>query len=209
MNNSKTAILLGASGLTGGFLLEKLLNDDRYKKVNIYTRRKLEIKHEKLNQYICDLQNLEELTNIIQGDEAFCCIGTTKKKTPNKEDYKNIDYKIPLNLALACKSNNISKLFIISALGANKNSKFFYNRIKGEMEKDVKEVGIKNTFFFRPSLLLGERKEKRFLESLGIYLFRLLPKSHRGIDAKLVAKSMLETANSNCIKPIIKNEDML
>jgi uncharacterized protein YbjT (DUF2867 family) len=163
---SKSAIILGATGLTGGLLLQSLLKDERYNHIILFSRNTCGIKHPKLTEYIVDLFELEKHQDKFKADEVFCCIGTTKAKTSDKEIYKKIDYGIPVASASLCEQNEIDTFAVISALGANKESAVFYNRVKGEMEAAVLNFNIKNTYILQPSLISGERDEKRLGESI-------------------------------------------
>ena len=160
----KIAIILGATGLTGSILLERLLTDDRYDGIKVFTRKPLGIKHKKLLEIPANLLELEKYAEDFSGDEVYCCIGTTTKKTPDKELYRKIDFGIPVACAKLCLKNNIPTILIVSAIGANPESKIFYNKTKGEMEQAVLKLEIENTFILQPSLILGPRKEQRFGE---------------------------------------------
>ena len=139
---NKTAIILGASGLTGGLLLEKLIVDDRYESIKLFSRSSIKGLPNKVKQYIGDLLELEQFKNDFTGDEVYCCIGTTAKKTPDKSLYRDIDYGIPVAAAKLAKANRINTFLVISAMGANKKSNIFYNRTKGEMEQEVLNQAI-------------------------------------------------------------------
>jgi uncharacterized protein YbjT (DUF2867 family) len=211
---SKTAIILGATGLTGGLLLQKLLEDDRYGPITVFSRNACGIKHSKLTEYIVDLFELEHYQDKFKADEVFCCIGTTKSKTSNKEIYKKIDYGIPVSAASLCKLNNIQTFMVISALGAKKNSKVFYNRIKGKMEAAVLEFNIKNTYILQPSLITGDREEKRLGESIMKFVFSLLKpilqlgelKRYRPIHPETIANCMVWLANHDYKSGRIKSK---
>jgi uncharacterized protein YbjT (DUF2867 family) len=166
----KTAIVLGATGLTGNILLKMLLDDERYGHVTVFGRNSCDIKHPKLEEYIIDLFQLEHYANKFKADEVYCCIGTTKAKTSDKDTYIKIDYGIPVAAAKLCKENGIETFVVISALGAKKNSKVFYNRTKGKMEAEVLAQQIPNTYILQPSLISGKREEFR----LGEYVFKTL-----------------------------------
>lgn len=212
----KTAIILGASGLTGSFLLQMLLKDKRYKKVKIFSRKTSGIKDEKLEEFLVDLLKLGDLSNDFLADEVFCCIGTTKAKTPDKDLYRKIDYGIPVSAAELCKKNNIGTYIVISALGANAESSFFYNRLKGQMEDKVVSVGIPKTHILRPSLIGGFRKEKRPGEWLAKKAFLILntilvgPYSkYRSIYPQTIASCMVWLANNNSEKVIITSDEIV
>jgi uncharacterized protein YbjT (DUF2867 family) len=200
----KTAVVLGATGLTGNILLKMLLEDERYGQVTVFGRNSCNIKHPKLEEYIIDLFELSHYANKFKADEVFCCIGTTKAKTSNKEIYTKIDYGIPVEAAKLCKANEIGTFVVISALGAKKKSKIFYNRIKGKMEVAVLEQQIPNTYILQPSLISGKREEFR----LGEYVFNALMslfkpmfrfgglKRYKPIAPETIAKCMIWVTNN-------------
>ncbi|MEP2237885.1 MAG: nucleoside-diphosphate sugar epimerase [Maribacter sp.] len=199
----KTAIILGASGLTGGLLLEKLIHDDRYETIKLFSRSRIDGVPNKVIQYIGNLLELDQFKNEFTADEVYCCIGTTAKKTPDKKLYRAIDYGIPVAAAKLAKENDISTYLVISAMGANKKSKVFYNRTKGEMEQDIVNQGIPNTSILRPSLIGGERDEQRVLEKIGLVIFKVIQplfigplKKYKIIDAENIAQAMLNLANT-------------
>tara|TARA_R110000751_G_scaffold77795_1_gene156798 strand:- start:72 stop:728 length:657 start_codon:yes stop_codon:yes gene_type:complete len=170
----KTAILLGITGLIGNALAKNILEDSRYDKLISFHRRKSGIVHPKLEEHIVDLFELEKYAEQFKGDVVFCCIGTTQAKTDDKETYKKIDYGIPVAAAKLSAYNNIPKFIAISALGANPSSSVFYNKTKGEMERDVLKQNVNETYFLQPSLLAGDREEQRTLEKLAIGAFKVL-----------------------------------
>ncbi len=199
----KTAILLGATGLTGNLLLQLLLKDDRYKKINLFSRSTSGVVHPKIEEYLGDVVNLDTFKNAFKADEVFCCIGTTKSKTPDKELYKKIDFGIPTKVAKLCKENGINTLVIISALGANSKSNIFYNRTKGEMEDAVLQLQIPKTHILQPSLIGGKREEKRIGEWIFKQLMRVANlvmagplKKYKSIHPNDIAKAMVWLANS-------------
>ena len=170
---NKTAIILGATGLTGGILLQSLLTDERYSKVKVFTRSPLRLTHPKLNEFLSDLLKLDAEEANFAADEVFCCIGTTKAKTPEKELYKAIDYGIPVTAATLCKKHAITTFLVVSAMGADPNSSVFYNKVKGEMEAAVLNLGLPKTYILQPSLIGGDRKESRPGEYFGKQLMKV------------------------------------
>ena len=206
----KTAIILGATGLTGGLLLDLLIKDERYQSIKLFSRSKIEGLPTKVTQYIGDLLQLDQFKLDFTADQVFCCIGTTKSKTPNKELYKKIDYGIPVAAAKLAKANKIDTFLVISALGANAKSSVFYNRTKGEMERDVLKQNIENTFILQPSLIGGERKESRKLENIGIVIFKMIQplfigklKQYKITNPKNMAQSMINLANNTSHEEVI------
>lgn len=196
-NKQKTAIILGATGLTGGLLLKRLLLDDTYTHIKLFSRRTVGFEHPKLTEYLGNVVSLEEFKQYFTGDAVFCCIGTTKAKTKDKAKYKAIDYGIPVKAARLAKDNGIGFVAVISAMGAKADSPFFYNRTKGEMENAVLAQRIPNTFLLRPSLIHGDRTESRTGEGIANILLSALDplmvgclKPYQRIHATAIAAAM-------------------
>ena len=199
----KTAIILGATGLTGSTLLQKLLKDDRYSKIKLFSRSPIGVKNDKIEEHLVDLFELEKYESEFTADEVFCCIGTTQAKTPDDDTYHRIDYGIPVEAARLAKKNNIGTFIVISALGADVESKFFYNRTKGEMERDVIAQNVPHTYIFQPSLIGGKREEKRPFEAawkkvmtVGNHLLVGPLKKYRSIHPDTIADAMIYVANN-------------
>ncbi|MCH2232608.1 MAG: NAD(P)H-binding protein [Crocinitomicaceae bacterium] len=207
---SKTAIVLGGTGLTGSHLITKLLEDDNYSKVKVFGRSSIGIEHPKLEEKIMDLLNMEEHKAKFNGDVLFCCIGTTKKKTPNQEHYHKIDFGIPVNAAKYSKENGINSFAVMSSMGANHKSSIFYSRTKGEMENAVLGMGIPHTYILRPALITGNRNEKRggekffagIMRFFDLFMFGGL-KKYRSIKSERIAECMIRLAASNTHQRII------
>ena len=201
---SKSAIILGATGLTGNLLLKSLLKDERYGQILLFSRNTCGLKDPKVTEHIIDMFQLDQYKELFEADEVFCCIGTTKSKTADKEIYSKIDYGIPLGAASLCKENNIDTFVVISALGAKKKSKIFYNRIKGKMEAAVLDLKIKNTYILQPSLISGEREERRIGESVMNFVMSLMKpllhfgelKRYRPIHPQTIANCMIWIVNN-------------
>ena len=206
----KTAIILGATGLTGSHLLELLLEDSDYNRIKVFTRNKLTISHPKIEEHVIDLLKLSDYSEQFNADVVFCCVGTTKAKTPNKELYRAIDYGIPVEAAKLCKKNSIEHFIVISALGANPESKVLYSRLKGEMERDVLAQHIKHTHLLQPSLIVGNRKEKRTGEDFSKQFMKifgfLIPARYKMIQAKTIAKAMVQLARKPCKEQVISSD---
>jgi len=215
MPQKKFAIIIGATGLTGNILLNKLVGDNRYRNIKIFTRKPLRLENPKVTEILCDLMDVDSYKDNFYGDEVFCCIGTTTKKTPDKELYKKIDYGIPVGAAKLCKANNIETFLVMSSLGADAKSKVFYSRTKGEMEMAVLQKKIKNTYILRPSMIGGNRNESRSVEKVGSVIMKVLNplfvgslKKYRIIDAKIIANAMIELANNKIDKQIVLSDQI-
>lgn len=209
----KTAIILGASGLTGQHLLSKLIADERYDIIKLFSRKETENTSSKVIEKIGDILTLENLKKDFTADEIFICIGTTAKKTPDKTQYKNIDYGIPVAVAKLAKENHISTFIVISAMGANEKSSIFYNKTKGEMEQAVLSKKIPHTYILRPSIIGGNRDENRPMEKIGLAIFKLLQplmlvklKKYRIVEAENIAKAMMYLANEKPELQIIESD---
>jgi uncharacterized protein YbjT (DUF2867 family) len=212
----KTAIILGATGLTGHILLQKLIDDNRYEHIKLFSRQQLDGLPPKVSQYIGDLLDLDHFSSDFTADEVYCCIGTTAKKTPDKTLYRQIDYGIPVAAAKLSKTNGISTFMVISAMGANSGSRLFYNKTKGEMEQDVLKQDIKNTYILRPSFIGGDRDEHRLMEKIGLSLFKLIDalligplKPYKVIAAETIAEAMLILANQANYSEVIITSDTI
>lgn len=197
MKQQKTALILGATGLTGGLLLEKLIDDPNYTTIKIFTRKSTNNASPKIKEYVIDVLALENHKADFTADEVFCCIGTTARKTKDKSTYKKIDFGIPATAAKLAKENTIETFVVISAMGANKDSRVFYNKTKGEMEQAVLNQKIKHTYILRPSLIEGDRKESRLGEIVGNLLAKIINpllignlKKYRSISADCIAQAM-------------------
>lgn len=209
----KTAIVLGATGLTGSLVLEQLLSDERYGTIKLFSRSASGVEHPKVKEFLGDVLELEYFKDDFTGDEVYCCIGTTKKKTPNKETYRAIDFGIPSKAAQLAKENGIHGFAVVSALGASSKSSIGYNRIKGDMETAVLAAEIPFTFILRPSLIVGDRKESRSGERFFAGLFRFLKplfigplRKYRAVEAKDIASKMIALLNSDTPSTIVESE---
>jgi len=198
--SEKTATLIGATGLIGGELLSLLLDDDHFEKVRILVRRPFSRNHPKLEKKLVDFTDADSLlVDLDESDTVFCTIGTTMKKVKgNKDAYRKIDYDIPVNIARYCKIMNCKNYILVSAVGADSQSRNFYLKLKGEVEDIVRKVGLESTYIMRPSILLGKRHEFRFGESISVPLVKkisfLLPSKYKPIEATEVARAMLAAA---------------
>lgn len=195
----RTAIILGASGLTGGHCLEYLLEAPNYETVIALVRRPLEKTHPKLKEILINFDRISDYKDVIKGNDVYCATGTTFLKSPNKQDYFRIDYTYPHEIAKIAVENGAENFALVSALSANPKAFFFYSRVKGQLEEAIAKLPYKGIYIFRPSFLIGNRKEKRPIEIIGKWvLFFLKPfligpfKKYRAIEAKAVAFSMVQ-----------------
>ena len=193
-DNKKSALILGASGLVGSEVLSLSLESDLYNKIVIVVRSPLTIKHNKLVEKIIDF-DMPKWEEIFPVDHVYCCLGTTIKQAGSKTNFIKVDHDYPLAFAAAAKKWESSVFSVITAAGVSPESKIFYNNVKGQLEKKLKSLELFSTLIFRPSLLLGERKEFRLGEKIGSGIAKvtswMTPKTYRAIHCKAVAKAML------------------
>ncbi|HLG04055.1 MAG TPA: NAD(P)H-binding protein [Bacteroidia bacterium] len=208
----KSAIIFGASGLTGHILLEKLLLDHRYEKIKIFVRRSVDLVHPKLEQVIIDYDRFYDYRSQIIADEVFCCLGTTIKAAGSRYAFRKVDYERVKMCAEMASVNKVKTFIVISSLNANAASKNFYYRTKGEMENAVRALPFEKCIILRPSLLLGSRNEFRFGEMLGkigmIAFSFLLREHYKPVKAAVVADAMIRAANDPHTKGVLENEDI-
>jgi uncharacterized protein YbjT (DUF2867 family) len=194
-----TALLIGATGATGKDLLELLLKDTDFKRVDVFVRRNLGIEHEKLNTHIIDFDNPEQWKHLVKGDVLFSCLGTTLKAAGSKEGQKKVDYDYQLQFAKAAKQNNLTCYVLVSSGFASSLSPLFYAKMKGQLEDEVKILNFPKVIIFNPPTL--ERKHSdRKLEVIATKTFHFfnylgLFKSIRPLPTHLLAKAMLNAVN--------------
>jgi uncharacterized protein YbjT (DUF2867 family) len=195
----KQAILFGASGFVGSCLLADLLNNPDYSEVTVVVRKDLNVSHPKLRTLIGDYATLPGLKDKIDADEVYITLGTTKKKTPDEKVYYQIDHDYPVLAARIAKEKGAKAVFLVTAVGADAGSGIFYVRTKGETERDIIALDLEHTHIFRPSMIMGNRKESRPLEKFLIGVFRVInpifgSSKYRGIEGKDIARAMNNAA---------------
>ena len=211
----KTALLFGSSGLVGGCLLNQLINDDNYSKIKLFVRSVPQISDPKIEIIETDFNNLENHNEDIKGDDCFFCIGTTKQNSPDKSEYQRVELEVPKQIAQIAKSNSINSFVFISTGYADPKSSGDYLKFKGQVEEELKRLNFPKLALMRPSFLMGDRKEKRVGEKIGIFVFKLLSplllgplKKMRPIHSETVAKAMIRAANENLEKNIFESNEI-
>ncbi len=193
----KTALVFGASGLSGSALLRQLLSDDRYDVVKVFNRKALGIVHPKLKEIITDYTHLERVAMEIKGDVVFSCLGTTIAKAGSKLQQQVVDRDYPIAIAKIAAQNKVDYFVAVSSVGASASTSNFYLRTKGEMESGIAQYYNTKLFFLRPSFLMGSRQDLRIGEKIGIVLFKLIgpfffgaAKKYRGMPVQILASAM-------------------
>nr|WP_145402092.1 NAD(P)H-binding protein [Paenibacillus xylanexedens] len=215
---SSTAVVAGASGLVGQQLVQMLLDHPAYSRVIVLVRRNLEISHPKLKQQVVSFDRFEEELGgvMLKGADVFCTLGTTIKQAGSQEAFRKVDYEYPLILGREAKRQGASQMILVTAMGSSDKSRLFYNRVKGELERDLIALNLKRLVFLRPSFMLGNRQEKRLGERFGIIAFQLLRPlligpftQYRAVHSADVAKVMVHSAARKLPKlEIIESNDI-
>lgn len=183
--------------------MQLLIDDPLIKGITVFVRKELNVNNSKLKQVVVDFEKLESYKEHFKVDHVFCCLGTTIKTAGSKDAFLKVDFTYVIESARIAKSEGVKSFSVVSAMGANGKSKIFYNRVKGDMENALQKVGFPTLHIFRPSLLIGERKEIRRGEKIGAAISRAFSfafikglKKYKPIQGSLVAKSMLDHAKA-------------
>ena len=200
----KTAIVIGATGLVGNELVQQLLKDSRFDKVKVFVRRSMKIVNNKLEEHIVDFETPDSWKKNVTGDVLYSAMGTTLKAAGSKEAQYEIDYTYQYQVARMAANNNVGQYVLVSAAGSSVDSKIFYSKMKGELERDVKKLPFDTIHIIRPGMLAGERREARSGEKIGIGIMNLvamIPGLHRlkPIQGAEVARAMINATFKHVI----------
>lgn len=212
---NKTALVIGATGLVGEETLKQLLQSAFYTRVIALTRRALDIKNAKLENRVVDFDKPEQYSDL-KADDVYCAMGTTIGKAGSQAAFKKVDFEIPLQIAQLALKNGATQFILVSSLGAKAGSPVFYSRVKGELEEALTKLNYKSLVILRPSILLGDRKEKRTGEAVGRFVAEKMPflfagalAKYKGTPVNLLASVMIQQANK--VQPrlhIIENQEI-
>ena len=212
----KTALIFGSSGLVGGQLLNKLIQNNNYNKIKVFVRSDPQIKDVKLEIIKTDFNNLENHRDDIKGDDCFYCIGTTKQNSPDKNEYRRVELDVPKQVAQIAKSNLVNSFVFVSSGYADPNSSGDYLKFKGLVEEELKKLNFSKLGIMRPSFLIGNRKEKRVGEKIGIFLFKILSplflgplKKMKPIHSEKVAKAMIKISNGDFNQNVFESNEIV
>ena len=212
----KTALVFGSSGLVGGHLLNQLIKDTNYSKIKLFVRSEPEISDPKVEIIKTDFNNLENHKEVIRGDDCFFCIGTTKQNSPDKSEYRRVELEVPKQIAQIAKSNSVNSFVFVSSGYADPKSSGDYLKFKGEVEEELKRLNFPKLGIMRPSFLLGDRKEKRVGEKIGIFVFKLLSplfigplKKMKPIHSATVAKAMIKISKNENDQIVFESNEIV
>ena len=211
----KTALIFGSSGLIGNELLKTILFKNNYSNIKIFVRTVPEINNSKVEIIKTDFRNLEKYKDKIKGDDCYFCIGTTKKDTPDKSEYRRIEYDLPVNIAIIAKKNSVNSFFYVSSIGANPKASSGYLKNKGQVEEELKNLNFSKLAIIRPSLLVGTRKSFRLgeviftpiMNTLTLFAFGSL-KKYKPIKIENVVKAILNISTSTSNKIVYESNEL-
>jgi uncharacterized protein YbjT (DUF2867 family) len=207
----KTALVVGATGLIGDHLTHRLVESPFYANVKVLVRKSLTWQHPRLQEVLFDFNHPNGL--VTKADDIFCCLGTTIKKAGSQTAFRQVDYQYPMDIARLGLANGAKQFAIVTSMGADSKSAFFYNRVKGDVERDLTALNYPALLIFRPSLLLGNRSESRLGERVASGFMRLfsplIPAKYKGIEATTVADAMIATAQQGFSgKHVFESDDL-
>ena len=193
------AIIAGATGLVGSYLLRQLLSDEAYDSVTVITRRPTGVQNPRLKEYVVDFDDASSWEPFVKGEVLFLCLGTTRARAGSTSQQYVVDHDYQVELAKAAVTNGVRTIVLVSSAGAKPNSPFFYTRMKAETERDIEATGIGSLKIIRPGPLTGPRKEKRKAEQAGIRFLNLvnrigLFRKYSPVHAEVVAAAMIKAA---------------
>ncbi len=195
----KTALIVGATGLIGRELIQYLLSDPFYDKVKVVTRQTTDIEDDKLEETVIKFNTLKKHTDKLSADHYFILLGSTMKQAKTKENFYEVDFTYPYQLAeIAKKDPAFEKFMIVTAYKASPDSMIFYNRVKGQIEEALKAINLKSLHIFQPSLLIGFRSDFRLFEEASKIILPIIELisfgqiKFKAIEATTVAKAMLK-----------------
>ena len=212
----KTALVFGSTGLVGGHLLDQLIKNENYNKIKLFVRSEIIINDLKVEIVKTDFNNMEKYKEEMTGDHCYFCIGTTKQNSPDKDEYRRVELDLPKQIAQITKSNSVNSFVFVSSGYADPNSSGDYLKFKGLVEEELKRLSFNKLGIMRPSFLIGDRKEKRLGEKLGIFVFKLLSplflgplKKMKPIQSEKVAKAMIKISNGDFRQQVFESNEIV
>ncbi len=196
--SGRSALVVGATGLVGRCVVERLLGCPSYARVIVLARRPLAREDAKLETRVVDFEGVVERGEVPRVSDVFACLGTTIKIAGTQERFRRVDHDYTVEIARLSREQGATRLALVSSVGAAEKSSNFYLRVKGETERDVEALGFETLTIARPSILVGERNETRTGEALGLAAARALAftmvgglRAYRPIAAETVASALI------------------
>ena len=212
----KTALVFGSTGLVGSHLIDQLIKNENYNKIKLFVRSEIIINDLKVEIVKTDFNNIEKHKEEMTGDHCYFCIGTTKQNSPDKDEYRRVELDLPKQIAQITKSNSVNSFVFVSSGYADPNSSGDYLKFKGLVEEELKRLSFNKLGIMRPSFLIGDRKEKRLGEKLGIFVFKLLSplflgplKKMKPIQSEKVAKAMIKISNGDFRQQVFESNEIV
>ena len=211
----RAALLVGATGLVGSRLLTRLIAHPEYERVTALVRRPVSLEIHKFAQVVVDFERIQEHAHDVSADDVYVALGTTIKTAGSQEAFHRVDHDYPLELARIALRQGAKRFLMVTALGADAQSRVFYNRVKGEVETDIRALGLPKVWFFRPSLLIGDRGVPRRGERIGIGVGKVIApfligplRRYRPIAADAVAAAMIYAATRDVQPGVVESEEI-
>ena len=211
----RTAIIFGATGLVGNLLLEELIKSPDYSSVKIFVRQPAGVSEVKIEEIITDFSDPDSFSAKITGDDLFICLGTTIKKVGTVANMEKIDRDLPIMLAGIARKNGIKRIAVVSSIGASASSRNYYLRIKGEMEEGILKLDFEKIVIVRPSMLLGDRKERRTREMVSKVVIKAFQPvltgkllKYRAIHGRNVARAMIILLQKETERKIFESDEL-
>jgi uncharacterized protein YbjT (DUF2867 family) len=211
----RTAIIFGATGLVGNLLLEELIKSPDYSSVKIFVRQPAGVSEVKIEEIITDFSDPDSFSAKIIGDDLFICLGTTIKKVGTVANMEKIDRDLPIMLAGIARKNGIKRIAVVSSIGASASSRNYYLRIKGEMEEGILKLDFEKIVIVRPSMLLGDRKERRTGEMVSKVVIKAFQPvltgkllKYRAIHGRNVARAMIILLQKETERKIFESDEL-
>jgi len=213
---NRVAVIIGSTGLIGNLLLEELIHSEKYSRIKSFVRQPTGIAADpKVEEYSVDFSDKDLIAQKLAGDDLFICVGTTIKKSGSVKKMEEIDRDLPIKIAAIASTNGVKRIAVVSSMGASPGSKNYYLRIKGEMEEGIKKLNFENIAIVRPSMLLGERNEKRTGEVVGKIVMKTFKpllvgklKKYRAIHGKDVARAMIDILQKEYVKNVYESDEL-
>ena len=215
LKDNRVALVFGATGLVGRYLVNELLDNRQYSSIEVFVRKSIHPDRPKIREHVIGFDRLDDWAPMVKGDDLFICLGTTIRKAGSVRRVEEIDRDLPVGLAALACANGVKRIAVVSSMGADPRSRNYYLRIKGEMEEGIRKLPFDQIIIARPSMLFGERNEFRFGELIGTIVMKAIgflligsARKYRGIHGRTVASAMIELLGSTRQKEVFLSDEL-